>query len=232
MLKLLRDDAQALGLTLNDAQLSAFGRYCELLLEKNAVMNLTAITEPAEVGRLHFLDSLALLKLADFRGKRVLDVGCGAGFPGVPLKIGQPSIRLSLLDSTAKRMQWLSDELLPALGLEAACLTGRAEELIEGRRESFDLCVSRAVARLNVLCELCLPYVAVGGSFLAMKGAAAEDEAQEARKAVRLLGGSVREVAAYPVGDAVHRVVIIDKVRPTPEKYPRRFAKIKQQPLK
>ena len=207
MLKLLRDGAGALGLTLDDAQLAAFGRCCDLLLEKNAVMNLTAITEPAEVARLHFLDSLALLRLADFRGKRVVDVGCGAGFPGVPLLIGEPSIRLSLLDSTAKRMQWLSDELLPALGLEAECLTGRAEELIEGRRETYDLCVSRA------------------------KGAAAEDEAQEAGPAIRTLGGSVREMAEYSVGDAVHRVVIIDKIRPTPAKYPRRFAKIKQQPL-
>ena len=231
MLKLLRDGAGALGLTLDDAQLAAFGCCCDLLLEKNAVMNLTAITEPAEVARLHFLDSLALLRLADFRGKRVVDVGCGAGFPGVPLLIGEPSIRLSLLDSTAKRMQWLSGELLPALGLEAECLMGRAEELIEGRRETYDLCVSRAVARLNVLCELCLPYVKVGGSFLAMKGAAAEDEAQEAGPAIRTLGGSVREMAEYSVGDAVHRVVIIDKVRSTPAKYPRRFAKIKQQPL-
>ena len=231
MLKLLRDDAQALGLTLNDAQLSAFGRYCELLLEKNAVMNLTAITEPAEIARLHFLDSLALLRLADFREKRVLDVGCGAGFPGVPLLLGEPSVRLSLLDSTAKRMQWLSDELLPALGLTAECLTGRAEELIEGRRETFDLCVSRAVARLNVLCELCLPYVRVGGSFLAMKGPAAADELAEAEKAIRILGGRLREIAEYPLGDAVHRVVVIDKVQKTPAKYPRRYAKIKQQPL-
>lgn len=231
MVEELISGAQALGLQLNEGQIAAFARYGDLLIGKNAVMNLTAITEPAEVARLHFLDSLALLKLADFRGKRVVDVGCGAGFPGVPLLIGEPSIRLSLLDSTAKRMQWLSDELLPALGLEAECLTGRAEELIEGRRETYDLCVSRAVARLNVLCELCLPYVKVGGSFLAMKGAAAEDEAQEAGPAIRTLGGSVREMAEYSVGDAVHRVVIIDKIRPTPAKYPRRFAKIKQQPL-
>ena len=231
MLEILRDGAKTLGLSLNDAQLAAFERYGRLLLEKNAVMNLTAITEPDEVARLHFLDSLALLRLADFRDKRVVDIGCGAGFPGVPLLIGEPSVRLSLLDSTAKRMQWLENELLPALDLEAECLTGRAEELIEGRREGYDLCVSRAVARLNVLCELCLPYVRVGGSFLAMKGAAAEDEVQEAQKAIKLLGGSVREVAEYPAGDAVHRVVILDKVRSTPAKYPRRFAKIKQQPL-
>ena len=163
MESILRDGAQALGLVLSEAQLRAFARYGTLLLEKNAVMNLTAITAPDEVARLHFLDSLALLTLTDFRGKRVIDVGCGAGFPGVPLKLGEGSIHLSLLDSTAKRMQWLSDELLPALGLEAECLTGRAEELIEGRRESYDVCVSRAVARLNLLCELCLPFVSVGG---------------------------------------------------------------------
>ena len=231
MLDILRDGAEALGLTLNGAQLAAFELYSQLLLEKNAVMNLTAITEPEKVARLHFLDSLALLKLADFRNRRVVDIGCGAGFPGVPLLIGEPTIRLSLLDSTAKRMQWLSDELLPGLGMEAECLTGRAEELVGGRREQYDLCVSRAVARLNLLCELCLPYVRIGGSFLAMKGPAAEDEVHEAKTAIQTLGGSIRTVAEYPVGDAVHRVVIVDKVRPTPAKFPRRFAKIKQQPL-
>ena len=231
MVEELISGAQALGLQLNEGQIAAFARYADLLVEKNAVMNLTAITAPAEIARLHFLDSLALLRLADFREKRVLDVGCGAGFPGVPLLLGEPSVRLSLLDSTAKRMQWLSDELLPALGLTAECLTGRAEELIEGRREAFDLCVSRAVARLNVLCELCLPYVKVGGSFLAMKGPAAADELAEAEKAIRILGGRLREIAEYPLGDAVHRVVVIDKTRPTPAKYPRRYAKIKQQPL-
>ena len=231
MVEELISGAQALGLQLNEGQIAAFARYGDLLIGKNAVMNLTAITEPAEIARLHFLDSLALLLLADFREKRVLDVGCGAGFPGVPLLLGEPSVRLSLLDSTAKRMQWLSDELLPALGLTAECLTGRAEELIEGRRETFDLCVSRAVARLNVLCELCLPYVRVGGSFLAMKGPAAADELAEAEKAIRILGGRLREIAEYPLGDAVHRVVVIDKVQKTPAKYPRRYAKIKQQPL-
>ena len=206
MLEILREGAETLDLSLNDAQLAAFERYGRLLMEKNAVMNLTAIKEPAEVARLHFLDSLALLKLADFRNKQIVDIGCGAGFPGVPLLIGEPSIRLSLLDSTAKRMQWLSDELLPALGLEAECMTGRAEELIEDRRERYDLCVSRAVARLNMLCELCLPYVRVGGSFLAMKGAAAEDEVQEAKMAIRTLGGSIRTVAENLMSTVIYRV--------------------------
>ena len=231
MIEELLSGAAALGLELNAGQIAALERYAALLIEKNAVMNLTAITAPAEIARLHFLDSLSLLTLAAFRAKRVLDVGCGAGFPGVPLKLGEPSIALTLLDSTAKRMAWLSDELLPALGLEAECLTGRAEELIAGRREAYDLCVSRAVARLNMLCELCLPYVKVGGSFLAMKGAQADDEVQEAEKAIRAFGGELREIAQVPIGDAIHRVVIIDKTRPTPAKYPRRFAKIKQQPL-
>lgn len=231
MKQILRDGAKALGIPLDQAQLDAFERCGQLLLEKNAVMNLTAIKEPAGVARLHFLDSLALLSMADFRGRRVIDVGCGAGFPGVPLLIGEGSIRLSLLDSTAKRMQWLESELLPALGLRAECLTGRAEELIAGRRETYDFAVSRAVARLNVLCELCLPYVRVGGSFLAMKGPAADDELRQAQGAIERLGGEVRDVRAYGLADAIHRVVIIDKRRPTPAQYPRRFAKIKQTPL-
>ncbi len=231
MKQILREGAAALGLELSGEQLDAFARYGGLLVEKNVVMNLTAITEPEEIARLHFLDSLALLKLADFRDQRVIDIGCGAGFPGVPLLIGERSIRLSLLDSTAKRMNWIAGELLPALDLQAACLTGRAEELIDGRRETFDICVSRAVARLNVLCELCLPYVRVGGCFLAMKGPAADDEVREAGNAIRRLGGRLRTVADYPLGGAVHRVVIVDKIAPTPASYPRRFAKIKQQPL-
>ena len=220
-----------LGLTLTDAQMEALCRYGQLLAEKNAVMNLTAITEPQEVARLHFVDCLALLRTVDFCEKAVIDVGCGAGFPGVPLKIGAPSIRLTLLDSTAKRMDWLRQALLPAIGVEAECLTGRAEELISGRRAQYDVAVSRAVARLNVLSELCLPYVRVGGYFLAMKGAMANDEALEAKNAIRTMGGRLAEIAEYPVGDAIHRVVVIEKVHPTPPAYPRRFSKIKQQPL-
>ncbi len=227
----LREALGPLGLTLSDEQMGLFCRYGQLLLEKNAVMNLTAITDPGEVARLHFADSLALLRLADFRGKRVIDIGCGAGFPGIPLKLGEPSSTLTLLDATAKRMHWLAQELLPALGLEAEILIGRAEELAQNRREQYDLATSRAVARLNVLCELCLPFVAVGGSFLAMKGAAADDEARQAETAIRRLGGNIREIASYPIGSATHRVVIIEKCRPTPPQYPRRFAKIKQNPL-
>lgn len=231
MKQALLEGLAPLGISLTEAQTDHFCRYGALLVEKNAVMNLTAITQPQDVALLHFADCLALTKIRDFAGKSVIDVGCGAGFPGVPLKIGEPSMELTLLDATAKRMNWLEQELLPELGLSAQCLTGRAEELVEGRREGYDLAVSRAVARLNMLCELCLPFVKVGGFFLAMKGAAAADEAEEAKAAIRLLGGKLREIAEYPIGNATHRVVVIEKVRPTPAKYPRRFAKIKQQPL-
>lgn len=208
----------------------AMCRFGQAPLEKNQVMNLTAITDPAQVGRLHFLDSLTLLDLADFRGKQVIDVGCGGGFPGVPLKIACPEMELTLLDSLGKRMDWLA-QILPGLGVEARCVTARAEEAVAGYRESYDYAVSRAVARLNVLCELCLPYVQVGGTFLAMKGAAAQAEVEQARGAIRRLGGEVERLVAFPQVGQEHAVVVIRKIRPTPAQFPRRFAKIKQQPL-
>ena len=173
---------------------------------------------------------MALLPLADLRGKAVIDVGCGAGFPGVPLKIAEPSIRLTLLDSLGKRMRWL-ETVLPELGVDAEVVTGRAEEYVAGCREQYDAAVSRAVARLNVLAELCLPYVKVGGQFLAMKGAMAQEEADEAASAIRRLGGQIERIAEYPIGAAIHRVVIVRKIAPTPKSYPRPFAKIKKAPL-
>lgn len=221
----------ALHLQLSDRQVDQFCRYCELLLEKNQVMNLTAIREPNKVATLHFLDCLALLNVTDFREKSVVDVGCGAGFPGLPLKIAEPTTRLTLLDSLNKRVVWLRDELLPALEVEADCVSGRAEEYAAGHREQYDIATSRAVARLNLLAELCLPLVRPGGYFLAMKGQDAAEEVQEAERAIRTLGGKVERIAEYPVEDAVHRVVVIKKVSNTPAKYPRQFAKIKKQPL-
>ena len=215
---------------LSEGQIETFCRFGEALLEQNKVMNLTAITEPGAVARLHFVDCMALLPLADLRGKAVIDVGCGAGFPGVPLKIAEPSIRLTLLDSLGKRMRWL-ETVLPALGVDAEVVTGRAEEYVAGCREQYDAAVSRAVARLNVLAELCLPYVKVGGQFLAMKGAMAQEEADEAASAIRRLGGQIERIAEYPIGDAIHRVVIVRKIAPTPKSYPRPFAKIKKAPL-
>lgn len=224
----LREECARLGLKLTQEQLALLCRFGEALLGKNKVMNLTAITEPTAVARLHFADCLALLRAVDFREKSVIDVGCGAGFPGVPLKIGEPSIRLTLLDSLQKRVNWLR-ETLEDMRVQAQCVAARAEEY--GEREQYDIAVSRAVARLNVLAELCLPFVKVDGRFLAMKAAAAEEELSEAQRAVKLLGGELERVWDYEIDGACRRVLIFRKTRPTPAQYPRRFAKIKQQPL-
>ncbi len=226
----LREGLPQLGLTLDpaiQAQLCAFG---EAVIRQNEVMNLTAITEPAQVARLHLLDSLTLLTLLDLRGKRVIDVGCGAGFPGVPVKIACPQAQVTLLDSLGKRMAWLR-EILPELGVDAACVTARAEEAVKTCREQYDVATSRAVARLNILLELTAPYVKVGGTVLAMKGAAAMEELEEAANAIRRLGLKLDRVEEFPIGDTAHRVIVLKKIAPTPAQYPRPFGKIKKNPL-
>ena len=205
--------------------------FSSILVKKNEVMNLTGITEPREVATLHLLDSLSLLPIADLRGKTIIDVGTGAGFPGVPLKIVLPESRVTLLDSLNKRVNFLQ-ESCDALGLTGVdCVHARAEEF--GHREEYDYAVSRAVAALPVLCELCLPLVKVGGEFLAMKSSHTEEEINEAKAAIALLGGKITDVIDYtiPTTDIVHRVVRIEKIAPTAKKYPRRFAQIKKQPL-
>ena len=208
-------------------RLVAFG---QAVIRQNEVMNLTAITEPTQVARLHLLDSLSLLTLADLSGKRMIDVGCGAGFPGVPVKIACPDVRLTLLDSLGKRMNWLL-EILPTLCVDAECVTSRAEEFVTTCRESYDVATSRAVARLNILLELTAPYVKVGGTVLAMKGSAAREELAEAKNAIKKLGLSLESVKEFPVDDGVHTVLVFKKITPTPPQYPRRYAKIKQSPL-
>ena len=208
-------------------KLCAFGAA---VVEQNKVMNLTAITEPAQVAKLHLLDSLTVMTLADLRGKRVIDVGCGAGFPGVPLKIACPEMELTLLDSLGKRVAWLA-QVLPTLGVDANCVTARAEEYVTKCREQFDFATSRAVARLNVLLELTAPYVKVGGAVLAMKGTAAREELEEAKNAIRQLGLQLERVEEFPADGTAHTVIVLRKIKPTPPKYPRRYAKIKQEPL-
>lgn len=213
----------------------ALERYGALLLEKNQTMNLTAITDPAQVARLHMLDSAALLSCEDFPGKRVLDVGTGAGFPGMVLKLVEPSISLTLLDSLNKRIDWLR-EIAPKLGItELTAIHGRAEEyaLLPEYREQYDLVVSRAVADLRILCELCLPFVRPGGWFLAMKGANCQEEKNGAGRCVSILGGRLKKDYVYqiPGTDVIRRVVVVEKIAPTPKGWPRRFAKIKKFPL-
>lgn len=226
----LMAELPTLGLSLREDQIDRLCRFGQLLLQQNQVMNLTAITEPTAVARLHFLDSLALLREEALAGKALIDIGCGAGFPGVPLAIAEPTLRVTLLDSLQKRVNWLKT-ILPELGVDATCVAARAEEYVAEHREAYDVATSRAVARLNILSELCLPYVKVGGKFLALKGAMAQAEADEAKTAIEALGGRLSEIREYPVGEATHRIVVVEKVRPTPKAYPRKFAKIKQQPL-
>ena len=212
----------------NCRRLCAFG---EAVVEQNKVMNLTAITEPAAVAKLHLLDSVSILKCVDLTGKRLIDVGCGAGFPGVPLKIACPGMKLTLLDSLGKRMTWLREDALPKLGVEAECITARAEEFAQQRRESYDFATSRAVARLPILLELTAPYVKVGGAVLAMKGSAAREELDEAKNAVKKLGLKVEKILDFSIDGANHSVIVLRKIAPTPGQYPRRYAKIKQSPL-
>lgn len=208
-------------------------KFVDMLLERNQVMNLTAITEPDQVASLHLLDSLSLLPVEAFAGKAVIDVGTGAGFPGIPLAIVQQDADFTLLDSLGKRIRFL-DEVREALGLgNVTCVHGRAEEFAQAHREQFDLAVSRAVANLAVLSELCLPLVKVGGAFLAMKSTGCEAETEGAQTAIRRLGGTLERVVDYtiPTTDVTHRVLVIRKTAPTAKKYPRPFAQIKKQPL-
>jgi len=230
MRKTLDAGLPLLGLELSEEKRQTLCDFGAAVVRQNEVMNLTAITEPTQVAKLHLLDSISLLTLQDLQGKTMIDVGCGAGFPGVPVKISCPEVKLTLLDSLGKRMAWL-EKILPELGVEAECITARAEEAVASRRETYDIATSRAVARLNILLELTAPYVKVGGYVLAMKGTAAMEELEEAKNAIKKLGLKLERVAEFPVDGTAHTVIILRKVTHTPPQYPRRYAKIKQSPL-
>ena len=228
----LRAGLPELGLALDDAKIALLAAYGAAVLEQNKVMNLTAITDPVQAARLHLLDSLALLTVADLKDKRVIDVGTGAGLPGVPLKLAEPTIGLTLLDSTEKKINFLKS-LLPRLGTDAVCVCARAEEFAASNRERYDAAVSRAVARLRLLAELCLPLVKVGGWFYVLKGPDAVDEVAEAASAVKILGGAEPEIVQVkiPGTDAAHCIVKIQKIAPAPGQYPRAWGKMKKAPL-
>ena len=231
--ELLRDGFARLGLEPDETAVARYRRYYESLTEWNKVMNLTAISGEEDTARLHFLDCAALLKLTDFGGKRVIDVGSGAGFPGLALKIARPDMDLTLLDSLDKRVKFLST-VCGELGFsDVSCLHARAEEAPAELRQSFDIACSRAVARLNLLAELCLPFVKVGGLFIAMKGPELAEELREAEKGIRLLGGETERVAEYavPGSELRHNAVLIRKVADTPQKYPRKWGQMKKKPL-
>ena len=231
--QILRQGLEARGLAPDPEMLGRFRVYYDNLEKFNQVMNLTAITGEADAARLHFLDCAALLEAGDFSGKSLIDVGTGAGFPGLVLKILCPALKLTLLDSLDKRLAFLRDTCEKLGFADVALVHARAEEIPAGFREVFDYATARAVARLNVLCELCLPYVRPGGAFLAMKGPETEAELKEAYVALKTLGGEKERQISYtiPGADVSRCAVVIRKIAPTPKRYPRRWAQIKGKPL-
>lgn len=234
MIELLQG-AKKLGIELSEESVGRFRSYYTFLDEKNRVMNLTAITGEKDVTELHFLDSLALLPFASFAGTTVIDIGSGAGFPGVPMKIAEPSIKLTLLDAQQKRVAFLKELSIRLQMEDIHCLHARAEEtaLLPDKREQYDFAVSRAVAGLNVLSELCLPFVKPGGTFIAMKAVDSDDEIKQAEQAFTKLGATLDKIEDYeiPGTEICHRAVMIRKVSATPPGYPRRFVKIQKAPL-
>ena len=231
--KILNEGLASLGITPDAKAVERLKTYFEYLEERNRVMNLTAISGTEDVARLHFLDCAALLKVCDFEDKKVIDVGTGAGFPGMVLKTVQPGMYITLLDSLNKRIDFLS-EVCNKLALDGVqCVHARAEEIPEERRAAYDIAVSRAVARLGTLCELCLPYLRVGGVFIAMKGPDCDTEVEEAKSAMHMLGAQLKDIVRYtiPGTDITHAAVVIEKIKPTHPKYPRKWSQIKKQPL-
>lgn len=230
--ELLKCYCDNIGVDLNGEALENFDKYAALLVETNRVMNLTAITDPEEIVVKHFVDSLELLNYVQINsGASVIDIGTGAGFPGVPLLIARTDIKLTLLDSLLKRLGFL-ENVLDACNLKAGIVHSRAED--GGRdaafREAFDFATARAVAPLNVLCEYCLPFVKVGGFFIALKGS--QEETDDPNRAVEMLGGRISDKVSYklPNGDP-RTIVIIEKISQTSTKYPRKPKKIAQSPL-
>lgn len=232
----IKEEISKIGINLNDEQVDKFMTYYNMLIEKNKVMNLTAITEFEEVLKKHFVDSLCMVKAYDLsKSITLLDLGTGAGFPGIPLKIAFPNINIVLMDSLNKRLNFLND-VIKELDLQnIKTVHGRAEELGNSTlyREKFDICVSRAVAKLSSLAEYCIPFVRVGGSFIAYKSDDISMELDNSKTAITTLGGSFKEKVSFtlPESDIQRTLVIINKVKSTPKKYPRQAGKPNKEPL-
>ena len=235
-IEFIKKSAAEFGLEITDNQESQLEKYAEMLIEWNQKINLTAIVQPKEIGVKHFLDSMLIFKNSEIpHNAKVIDVGTGAGFPGVVMKIVRPDLRLTLLDGLNKRLVFLS-QLCEELGIDAETVHSRAEEAGKNvkYREKYDIATARAVTRLDALCELCLPMVKKGGAFVAMKGPAAAEELQEAEKAIKILGGKLEKIHEYtiPDTDVTHTAVVICKVGTTPKQYPRSWGKIKKSPIR
>ena len=230
-------ELEKIGITLNERQKQQFDKYYEMLVEWNKVMNLTGITEYDEVNLKHFTDSLTIARTQEMQKvQSVIDIGTGAGFPGIPLKIVFTHLKVVLLDSLNKRIKFL-DAVIEELGLEnISTIHGRAEDFAKKKeyREQFDLCVSRAVANLSTLSEYCLPFVAVNGSFVSYKSGDSEEEIHQAKHAISLLGGKVKNVDKFqlPGTDMGRALVEIKKTKQTPGKYPRKAGLPAKEPLK
>lgn len=232
----MEDGLQILGVHLTEEQLNQFLIFYEKLIEKNKQVNLTAITEFTEVVEKHFIDSLSLTKVIDLKKPlKILDLGTGAGFPGIPLKIAFPELEIVLMDSLNKRVLFLQDIISDLKLQKISALHGRAEEIARKKeyREQFDICVSRAVANLSSLSEYCLPFVKQGGRFISYKSGEIEEEALQAKKAVHLLGGKIEEVEKFqlPGTDIWRSFVCVDKLRKTPRTYPRKAGTPTKDPL-
>lgn len=232
----IKEEVSKLGIDLNEEQVNQFNIYYNMLIEKNKVMNLTAITEFDDVLRKHFVDSLCIIKAIDIsKEMNLLDLGTGAGFPGIPLKIAFPNIKITLMDSLNKRLNFLNDVISELKLKNIETVHGRAEEMGNNSlyRENFDLCVSRAVAKLYSLSEYCMPFVRVGGSFIAYKSDDISLELENSQNAISVLGGKFKDKVSFvlPDSDIQRTLVIINKVKATPKKYPRQAGKPSKEPL-
>lgn len=232
---LLKEKAALYGADLDDKALERFDIYARLLVEWNEKINLTAITEPDEIVIKHFVDSLSIFSAIDVpEGAKVIDVGTGAGFPGVAMLIARPDLDITLMDSTNKKLNVIRD-ILDNIGLEANVVHKRAEEAGQSKdfRESYDFATARAVSNLRDLSEFCLPFVKVGGTFISMKSAKADEEIEEGKKAISVLGGRIKEKKTFNLESAGERtVILIEKSSSTPAKYPRPSAKMAKNPIK